>query len=77
MKITYKLRYSSTAHMDLLCHISKKLYNQANYYIRQEFFILENWLRYSNLNYILKPFDNYRLLKSQTSQQILRVLDKN
>ena len=77
MKIIYKFRYRSTAHMDLLCHISKKLYNQANYYIRQEFFNLESWLRYSNLNYILKPFDNYRLLKSQTSQQILRVLDKN
>ncbi|GAH21400.1 unnamed protein product, partial [marine sediment metagenome] len=31
------------------CFISKKLYNQANWYVRQDFFNLENWLRYEEM----------------------------
>ena len=64
-------------HLDLLCSISKKLFNQANWYVRQDFFNLENWLRYEDLNFILKHSTHYRLLKAQTSQQILKTIDKN
>ena len=63
--------------MDLLCSISKKLYNRANWYIRQDFFDLENWLRYKDLNFMLKHLKHYKLLKAQTSQQILKTLDEN
>ena len=77
MKLTYKFRMSRTRHLDVLCSISKKLYNQANWYIRQDFFHLENWLRYQDLNFILKNSNHYKLLKTQTSQQILKILDKN
>ena len=77
MKLTYKFRNPKTEHLDILCSISKKLYNQANWYIRQDFFNLENWLRYQDLNFILKSSIHYKLLKAQTSQQILRSLDKN
>lgn len=73
----YKFRYLKLDHLDLLCSISKKLYNQANWYVRQDFFRLENWLRYEDLNFILQLSDNYKLLKAQTSQQILKTLDKN
>jgi putative transposase len=38
---------------------------------------LENWLQYQDLNFILKDADNYKLLKAQTSQQVLKTLDKN
>ncbi|MEE9379067.1 MAG: transposase [Candidatus Lokiarchaeia archaeon] len=77
MKLAYKFRKLKTEHLDLLCFISKKLYNQANWYVRQDFFNLENWLRYEDLNLILKHSIHYKLLKAQTSQQILKTLDKN
>ncbi len=77
MKLVYKFRHPKIVHLDLLCSISKKLYNQANWYVRQDFFHLENWLRYQDLNFILQHSDNYKLLKAQTSQQILKTIDKN
>ncbi|KKM04146.1 hypothetical protein LCGC14_1767170 [marine sediment metagenome] len=77
MKLVYKFRKPKIEHLDLLSSISKKLYNQANWYVRQNFFHLENWLRYQDLDFILKHSDTYRLLKAQTSQQILKILDKN
>ena len=77
MRLAYKFRHPKNAHLDLLCLISKKLYNRANWYIRQDFFHLENWLRYQDLNFILKNTTHYKLLKAQTSQQLLRTLDKN
>ncbi len=77
MKLAYKFRIPKNKNLDVLCTISKKLYNQANWYIRQDFFHLENWLRYQDLNFILKNCKQYKLLKAQTSQQILKVLDKN
>jgi putative transposase len=77
MKLAYKFRILKREHLDVLCNISKKLYNQANWYIRQDFFHLGNWLRYEDLNFILKDSNNYKLLKAQTSQQLLKVLDKN
>jgi len=77
MKLAYKFRNPKTEHLDLLCSISKKLYNQANWYVRQDFFNLGNWLRYQDLNYILKYSTHYKLLKAQTSQQILKALDNN
>ncbi len=77
MRLVYKFRALKNEHLDLLCSISKKLYNRANWYVRQDFFHLENWLQYQDLNFILKDADNYKLLKAQTSQQILKTLDKN
>ncbi|MBN1801106.1 MAG: transposase [Candidatus Lokiarchaeota archaeon] len=73
----YKFRVPKNEHLDLLCLISKKLYNQANWYVRQDFFHLENWLTYQDLNFILQDTDNYKLLKAQSSQQLLRVVEKN
>ncbi len=77
MILVYKFRIPKTEHLNLLCSISRKLYNQANWYVRQYLFHLENWLRYNDLNFIMKPSFRYNLLKAQTSQQILKVLDRN
>ena len=77
MRLVYKFRSPKCEHLDLLCSISKKLYNQTNWYIRQDFFHLENWLQYQDLNVILKDTNIYKLLKAQTSQQILKILDRN
>ncbi len=62
----------------MLAHISKNLYNEANYIIRQKFFANDMWMRYYELNIQLKESSrNYKLLKAQTSQQILKVVEKN
>jgi len=59
-----------------LCHFSKNLYNQANYIIRQA--EKGKWIRYGDLNKILKEeSENYKSLPAQTSQQILKLIDKS
>jgi len=60
-----------------LCHISKNLYNEANYIVRQEFFKTGKRIGYNKLNKLLKKSENYRALPAQTAQQILRALDRN
>lgn len=61
-------------------HKAKNLYNHANYLIRQEFFTNNKWLRYGQLDKILKGdlvYDDYRQMPSaQSAQQLLRLVDK-
>ena len=67
--------------LDEFCFKSKNLYNQANYIIRQEFINNGKWIRYNELDKILKQegkdFDYRNMPSSATSQQCLRLLDKN
>ena len=77
MQLTEQIQIKKKANLSCLCHLSKNLYNVANYYVRQEFFYLGNWLRYYDLWYMLKDKKAYQKLPSQTSQQILRLVDKN
>ncbi|GAA5659519.1 transposase [Geobacillus stearothermophilus] len=60
-----------------LCFKSKNLYNYANYIVRQEFINNNEWIRYNSLDKMLKHKQVYKELPAQTSQQILRLLDKN
>lgn len=71
-------------HYNLLnefCYKSKNLYNYANYIIRQEFIKNGNWIRYNNLDKILKQeennFDYKNMPLASCSQQCLKLLDKN
>ena len=73
----------SNPYYSLLCdytHKAKNLYNHANYLIRQEFFKNNKWLRYGELDKILKGdlvYDDYRQMPSaQSAQQLLRLVDK-
>lgn len=63
------------------CHKSKNLYNHANYIIRQEFVSNGKWIRYAELDKLLKAdveYPDYRQMPTaQSAQQILRVIDKN
>jgi len=60
-----------------LCHISKNLYNEANYVVRQELFKTGKRIGYNKLDKQLKKSENYRTLPAQTAQQILRALERN
>jgi putative transposase len=77
MRLTEQIQFKKTIQLSYLCHLAKNLYNLANYYVRQEFFYLGNWLRYYDLWYMLKEKEPYKKLPSQTAQQILKIVDKN
>ena len=63
------------------CHLSKNLYNHANYLVRERFFEDGSWLTYDALDKLLKHDTEYPDYKSmptaQSAQQTLRLLDKN
>ena len=63
------------------CRRSKNLYNHANYLIRQEFSSNGKWIRYAELDKILKADTEYNdyaeMPTAQSAQQTLRLVDKN
>nr|QNO41497.1 hypothetical protein PCHDJDJP_00020 [Methanosarcinales archaeon ANME-2c ERB4]QNO42071.1 hypothetical protein NOEFNAIN_00002 [Methanosarcinales archaeon ANME-2c ERB4]QNO42659.1 hypothetical protein LNAFDGMD_00020 [Methanosarcinales archaeon ANME-2c ERB4]QNO43398.1 hypothetical protein PNFJDKBC_00009 [Methanosarcinales archaeon ANME-2c ERB4]QNO48236.1 hypothetical protein BHCKGNAA_00021 [Methanosarcinales archaeon ANME-2c ERB4] len=65
--------------LSYICHLSKNLFNEANYIIRQELRQNGKWTRFSSLNNQLNKgvSDNYTLLPSQTANRILYTLDKS
>lgn len=60
-----------------LCHVSKNLYNQALYEIRQEYFKSKKYLNYYDVCKRLQGTENYSLLQAQVSQQTLKAVDEN
>ena len=62
-------------------HKSKNLYNHANFLVRNEFVKNNKWLRYGEMDKILKAdleFDDYKQMPTgQSAQQTLRLLEKN
>ncbi len=77
MKLTEVIQVDYSLELSKLCHLAKNLYNLANWYIRQDFFKLNNLLTYYDLDFILKNKETYQSLPSQTSQQILRNVNRN
>lgn len=63
-----------------LCHLSKNLFNQANYIIKQGLDATvgeRKWTRYNELNAVLKAeSNNYHSLPVQTAQQTIIRIDK-
>ena len=69
---------------NMLCeftHLSKNLYNHANYLVRKEFIEKGKWLRYQKLDELLKANldhpDYTNMPAAQSAQQTLRLLDRN
>lgn len=63
-----------------LCHLSKNLFNEGNYIIKQELVDSSKWTRSNNLDKILNgsgtaPSDNYKALPAGTAQWVLKKLD--
>ena len=62
-------------------HQSKNLYNHANYLVRKEFIENNKWLRYQDLDKLLKKDVNYPDYKNmptaQCAQQTLQLLDRS
>ena len=83
MRLVYKFNVKYNDRLYELCKISKNLYNQALYILKQELKTNNKWLSYYDLDRILRTYINlegtinYRLLRAQVSQQCLKTLDKN
>lgn len=83
MQLTYKYQINYTDDLNQLFINSKNLYNQALYTVKQSLKNDNKFLFYNDLDKIMKETYNledkinYRLLKAQVSQQILKLLDKD
>lgn len=83
MRLVYKFNIGKNKEISKLCKVSNNLYNQALYVFRETLKDESKWLSYFELDSIMKNTKNldgdinYRLLKAQCSQQVLRILDKN
>ena len=65
--------------LDNLCFLSKNLYNQALYRIRQQFFEDKSFKKYYELNKELHDENqvDYRALPANTSQETLKLVNQN
>ena len=77
MRLSETIYIKPSDQLSKLCHLAKNLYNLANWYVRQDFLKLNNFLNYYDLDYILKDKQVFRKLPSQTSQQILKLVNRN
>ncbi len=83
MILVYRFNIGQNENISSLCKISNNLYNQALYIFRETLSKEDKWLSYFELDAIMKNTKNldgdinYRLMKAQCSQQVLRILDKN
>lgn len=74
----------SHPHYSMFCeytHLAKNLYNHANFLVRNEFLSTSKWLRYQDLDKILRQDVDYpdyaNMMAAQSAQQTLRLLDRN
>lgn len=77
VKRTEQIWLKGGKNLDRLCHLSKNLYNEANYIVRQNFFEFGRWTRFYELCMLLKESKNYKALPAQTAQGILKIIDSN
>ena len=60
-----------------LCYHSARLYNVGLYSVRQHYFNTNSYLSYYANYHACKTNENYTILLSDTSQQILRLVDRD
>jgi len=77
MRLTEIIQVQYSENLSKLCHLTKNLYNVANWYFRQDFFHLNNFLSYYDLDFMLKHKEVYRSLPSQTAQQTISLVVRN
>lgn len=58
-----------------LCHLSKNVYNESLYNIRQHYFAESSFLRYEANYPIEKGSENYKLLGANIAQQTMKCVD--
>jgi len=61
----------------LLCRLSKNLYNEGLYSVRQFYFQERQFLKYESNYHTCKNSENYKILNTDIAQQTLRIVDRN
>jgi len=78
---TESIYIKSSGNLSGLCHLSKNLYNNANYSIRQELRESGKWIRRSDIDTLMKQkeeqYNDYYKMPVQSAQQTISKLDKN
>lgn len=59
-----------------LCRLSKNLFNEAMYSVRQYYFAERKYLRYENNYHLCKESENYQALGTEIAQQTLKIVDR-
>lgn len=83
MQLTYKFHHLWHPQLAEWCQVSKNLYNQALYLVKKSLREDQKWLFYRDLDKLMKITPNlenkcnYKSLKAQCSQQILKLLEKD
>lgn len=60
-----------------MCRYSNNLYNYGLYCVRQHYFDTKTFLPYESNYHVCKGNENYKLLQSGVSQQVLRIVDRS
>ena len=80
LTVKNQLRYLSVHEYETLkklCRLSKNLYNEALYSVRQYYFTEHKYLRYENNYHVCKESENYKTLNTDIAQQTMKVVDRN
>ena len=59
-----------------LCRLTKNLYNEGLYSVRQYYFTEKKYLHYEGNYHVCKSSENYALLNTDIAQQTLKVVDR-
>jgi len=59
-----------------LCKLSKNLYNEGLYSVRQYYFKEKKYLRYEGNYHVCKNSENYKAMNTDIAQQTLKVVDR-
>jgi putative transposase len=73
---TERIWLKPTSQLRHLCHVSKNLYNETNYLVRQAFFNEKKWIRSYQLLKELQSSPNFQELPFFTAQKVLLLVDK-
>ncbi|MHA2223637.1 MAG: zinc ribbon domain-containing protein [Candidatus Hodarchaeales archaeon] len=73
---TERIWLKPTTQLRHLCHISKNLFNEVNYLVRQAFFTEKKWIQSSQLKRELLVSPNFQQLPVPTAQKVLQLVDK-
>ena len=73
---TERIWLKSTEQLRQLCHISKNLYNEANYLVRQAYFNQKKWLQTCKFQQELSNSPNFQQLPLSTARKVLWLVDK-
>lgn len=73
---TERIWVKSNKELRRLCHISKNLFNEANYFIRQEYFTVNEIKTTKDFQIQLNQSENYSKLSPTTAMKILNYVDQ-